>query len=288
MLEFIKFHKWYLIYIGVLLVESIGIGTLCSSYTVASVFFTVMFLYMDCIGEFCGRFKMRCLTLGEMSDVLGQKTLQAFEYVIKRAEIHSKLVNNIRLFYIPSDEINAYSFGRKSIAITRGAMSLDPHLIEAVLSHEVGHSINADMFFYRFLFGNLISFIILLGIWNAFILGVVIIIGLIIILFSALRLNFVTYQISSWVIGLLKKILEMIQTIVLYIGQAIIAIVSRRCEYNADDFSYSLGYGNYLCMFLSKYAINYEAFKPRTIFEVIYASHPEPEQRINRLKEKGV
>lgn len=37
---------------------------------------------------------------------------------------------NIKLYYIPSDEINAFSFGRESIGITEGAMRLDDNLLK--------------------------------------------------------------------------------------------------------------------------------------------------------------
>lgn len=267
-----------------MLCEAIVIGTLLNSVIFAIVFTCVMLLYMDVGGESLGRFSMRAELIDEKSDASCRKVIQAFSVVKSKTEIQFPFSKQIRIYYIPTEEINAYSFGRNSIAITRGAMSLDSKIIEAILSHEVGHSINADMYFYRFLFGNLFTLIFLIGIWNAVIIAILIIIGGLIFALSALRLNFVTYQISSFLVGCLKNLLNGIQNILLSIGQAIIACVSRKSEYNADEFAHSLGYNYYLQIFLSKYAMDFEAFHPRTIPEILYASHPEPIRRINHLK----
>ena len=284
MQQMLKSYKMYLVYVGILLIESTVIGVIFDSFIIAGVFACIMLLYMDVIGESYGRFSMRCELVKENEDAQSYKVIQSFNLVKRKAEILYPSVENINLYYIPTDDINAYTFGRTSVAITSGAMSLDSHIIEAILSHELGHSINAHMFFYRFLFGNLIGIMILVGIWNTVIIGVVVLIGIFIIALTAIRLNFVTYQISNFFINMLQKLLSAMQNLLMSIGQAIIAVVSMRSEYNADTFAHRLGYGNYLCIFLSKYAMNFETFQPRTITEMLYASHPEPIKRINHLK----
>ena len=269
---------------SVLIIEAVVIGVAFDSFIVAAIYACSMLLYMDIIGEAHDRYAMRCELLKEKDDAQSHKVMKAYENIKRKAEILYPSVEGIELYCIPTDEINAYSFGRTSIAITRGAMSLDAKTIEGLLSHELGHSLNADMFFYRFLFGNLVSIMFLIGMWNMLIIGGVVLIIMLIMICTAMRFTFVTYQISNFAINILQNILTGIRNLLLSVGQAIIAVISRNSEYKADEFASKLGYGKYLSLFLSKYVIDYEGFKPRTYLEVIYASHPEPVQRIKRLQ----
>ena len=68
-----------------------------------------------------------------------------FKRVKTKAEADCKYVfKGIKIYYIPSDQINAYAFGWRSIGVTDGALNLDTRTVESLIAHEYGHIVNGD------------------------------------------------------------------------------------------------------------------------------------------------
>lgn len=279
----IKLYRKYIIYSCFILIEAFLIDIFFNSMILAAVFAVAMFIYADIGGELFSKFSMGCRPLEYGNSNAINKVNRSFENVKNKVELKFACRPNINLYYIPTDEINAYSLGRKTIGITTGAMnSLDSHIIEAVISHEIGHSINGDMFLYRFLFGNLVAAMLVIGLWNAVFIGVIVFIGILLFAFTGMRYNYIAYHISSAILNIVRKIMAAIKNILFKVGEAIIAVISRKSEYKADEFAFLLGYGKYLCIFLEKYDTPI-SFKPRSIIELVYSTHPDNYKRIQRL-----
>lgn len=283
MCKMIKLYKMYILYSCFIIIETLFITSVFDSDILSAVFLIIMFIYVDIGGELYGRFSMGCRSMIDCDSDLSNKVNKSFENVKNRVELKFGCYPNIKLYYIPSEQINAFSFGRNSIGITTAAMNLDNHLIEAVLAHEIAHSIYGDMFLYRILVGNLVGAMFFIGLCNAILIGVIVFFAILLFTFTSLRYNFVTYQLSNVILNALQKLLSGIKYISFRIGEALIAWVSRHSEIKADKFAYILGYGRYLILFLEKYADS-SVHIPHSLTEIIYSSHPDTYKRISILK----
>ena len=87
MQQMLKSYKMYLVYVGILLIESTVIGVIFDNFIIAGVFACIMLLYMDVIGESYGRFSMRCELVKENEDAQSYKVIQSFNLVKRKAEI---------------------------------------------------------------------------------------------------------------------------------------------------------------------------------------------------------
>ena len=54
-------------------------------------------------------------------------------------------IDKIKLYYKPSEEINAYALGHRTVIVTHGLInSMDADMIKGVLAHEFGHIASGD------------------------------------------------------------------------------------------------------------------------------------------------
>ena len=86
---------------------------------------------------------------------------------------------------------------------------------------------------------------------------------------------------------LVKGCFTLMQRVVLFVYQAVMACVSRQCEYRADRYSCELGYASQLSYFLQRFVEGQETGH-RSLQEVIYASHPATHKRIQRIEQACV
>lgn len=281
MLKKIRSYIYYILYFFILVIEASVLGVMVNSMYVSLLIIGASVAYMDCVGEAYSRYKMRAELIED------GRVYDAFETVKKKLDKYY-MVTNIKIYYVPGDNINAFSFGRKSIGITAGAANLDKRTVESLIAHEIGHSYHADMFFYRYLFMNLLGGIVLTSLWNSIVIGIIVILIITLFVLES-RLNFVTYSISKGVVSALKRILNLMQRLCAEIFRAIIFCILRRSEYHADTFAtVKAGYGEYLKMFLRKYSGEIEKAKPRSLLEMIYDSHPASSKRILNIEKRMV
>lgn len=166
---------------------------------------------------------------------------------------------------------NAYLFGfwknKRIVLFDNLIKNLEPKEIEGVLGHELGHyakwhsvillSISLTNFFVLFylfqFFNNNISVYISFGFEQKSI-------------FIGLYLFFLIYSPSTFFINCL------------------INFITRKIEYQADRYSYDLGYGDYLVKALTKLFVkNKSSLDPDPLFSMVNHSHPTLIERVRAL-----
>lgn len=196
-----------------------------------------------------------------------------FEEVYQNAkEQYPNLSDEIHLYIIDKNFVNAFAIGRNTIAVTIPAIqTFSQDELKGIIGHEFGHIAHGDT---KALLLNVIGN----GIFT--ILNFIMQIGLFIINFC---------------IGLTRNSIAMIMaTIVSFIfnisilafmifGEIILAINSRKNEYNADKFAHSIGFGDELIKslyILQKISIPSDI----PLLERLRASHPHTTSRIAKLE----
>jgi heat shock protein HtpX len=146
---------------------------------------------------------------------------------------------NIELYIDENLFPNAYAFGSNTIVFTRGALNtMPPDLLKGLIAHEIGHIYNGDTKVTLFLYfgGGIFSLLI----WVYLRLSVV----LQSILLSLSDVMF--FNIVAIFIGLFKFLLDITITAFILLSQAIIGFLNRNNEFIADEFAYTVSYGNEL------------------------------------------
>ncbi len=227
------------------------------------------------IGEYILRFINGIRILSTKKEI--QYLTPIFEEVYNRAkERYSKLNPNIEICTIDTMNINAVAIGKKTIAVTKGAIdSLSEEELKGFIAHEIGHIYNGDT-----------KAVLLSTIGN----GIFSIFTLIAIKLVQLIEKAYNYYMGGskkgligLVITLVRFILETGLLITVTLGQLILAINSRSNEYKADEFSYSIGYGNQLVEAL--YILNDMVMSDKGgLVDKLKASHPVIAKRIGALE----
>lgn len=206
-----------------------------------------------------------------------------FREVYGRAKrIDPSIPDDVQLFMNDDEDVNAFATGRKTICITRGLLNAPPVQIKATLGHEFGHLAHKDTDLILVVcVGNLII--------NAIIFTVRICIELFHIMaaISSFFLGgsdglfvFIFNELYHWLFIALVNGLTMLWS---WIGTMLVMKSSRANEFEADEFSYRIGYGNALCALLD----NIGGAKPQGLFATLASSHPDKDARIARLQAMG-
>jgi len=196
-----------------------------------------------------------------------------FEEVYRQAkETYPSLNKNIRIHIIDSMTINACAIGYKTVAVTKGAVeTLSEEELQGFIAHELGHIYNGDT-----------KATMLTTIGNGIFAIYVIIFQ---IFLTALEIGSILEKsgIVFFLITIIKLIINIFLMIFMYLGQVIISINSRNNELMADEFAYSIGYGDELVeglYLLQDMTISSNA----NLYEKMKASHPHIAKRIGRLE----
>lgn len=241
-------------------------------------FVLVFFLYgisiliaLSPIGEVLLRFieKVRPISTKEEKEYL----LPIFEEVYENAkEKDIKLNDNIRLYIIDNMYVNAFAIGRKTIAVTMGAIqTFSQDELKGVIAHEFGHLSNGDT-------KALLLSTIGNGIFTILIFIMRIIMLIIEVVFSLMRIPFLD------VFAVVARFLFDIGIIIFsYVSQIILSINSRQNELWADKFAFDIGYGEELIdslYILQKISLPHNL----SILDRLRASHPNTAKRIEHLE----
>lgn len=193
-------------------------------------------------------------------------------------------ISKLRLHVIPSDNMNARAYGFRNIGVTRAMLNnSDDATLCAVVAHEVSHTFCMDAVFYRLVFASvtiLIAGLICLSVASTSVIWIIFAVLCALGLCGGLFSMFLFQGFSK----LVKGYFSLLQRAVLFIYQAVMACVSRRCEFRADRYSCQLGYGPQLSYFLQRFVESRET-GPKSLQEVIYASHPPTHKRILRIEQ---
>lgn len=201
-----------------------------------------------------------------------------FDEVYQNAlEENPKLSKEIKLYIIDAMFVNAFAMGRKTIAVTKGAIeTFTPEELKGVLAHEFGHiSYGHTKALLLSVIGNLILsvfvFVIRLGIEICnFLCNVFSRVSIVIIIINIINLLF-------------KIMFEILLIGFLYLGQVILSLNSRSNEFQADSFAHKISYGEELVSalyLLQKISIT----RKMSLKEKMTSSHPHIAKRIARLE----
>lgn len=233
------------------------------------------------IGEYVEIWQTEGIRLDKCHYEIRQKMSAVNEIISERTSIPT---NKFIFYVIPTDEINAYSYGNRRIGVTSGLLqNFDDETVAAVLCHEIDHTINMDVVFKRIITNNV--FLILFALSAA---GIVLIICLWIIFgvlaFFRIGGGYFSGMLTKLLTEFVKKGILYIQNIVYFIYAAVIGVISRSMEYRADSFVVSLGLGNELRYFLDLISRLEPHPERRSISEILHDTHPPVYKRIAAIE----
>jgi len=201
-----------------------------------------------------------------------------FEEVYEQAQELFPQIQKIQLYITGEMYINAFALGRKTVAVTKGAIqSLSEDELKGIIAHEIGHIVRGHT-----------KALLITTIGNGLFTGIIVInqIALGIIEFIATMISGKNSLIGI-LFWLLKNMVNLLLIAFMFVIQIILAVNSRRNEYQADYFAYEIGYGGNLVEAL--YILyDMEMYKKLSLKEKIMMrlkdSHPHLAKRIGRLE----
>ena len=194
-----------------------------------------------------------------------------YEDVYTEAQnIYQNLRKDIEICIMDTMYINACALGRKTIAVTRGAIeNLSEEELKGFIAHELGHIAHGDT-------KALLLTTVGNGLFTIFIIIAQIVVNI---------LNGMFYR--QGVAGLMALLGKLMFQLTLWylvnLGQIILSINSRKNEYLADQFAHEIGHGNNLVSAL--YLLQNIAMSDnKKMLAKLKASHPHIAKRIGRLE----
>lgn len=198
-----------------------------------------------------------------------------FDEVYARAKEKYKRLRTIEICIVDNMTVNAMALGRRTIAVTKGAMqTFTEEELKAVIGHEIAHLVHGDtMATIYAIIGN--------GIFSIFVM----IARLFLLLLDWVQSAFNGKRgLLAILIFLLKLCFELYIWILNFGLQVILSVNSRKNEFRADMFSYSIGYDSDMIevlYLLEKISLGDNS----SIIQKMIASHPRITLRIKHLEE---
>ncbi len=204
-----------------------------------------------------------------------------FEEVYAEAlKFTPELNEDIQLYISESMTVNAFAIGRKTIAVTRGAIyTFSPEELKGILSHEFGHMANGDT---KALLINVVG--------NGFFSLIIFVFRFIMLLIQNITVAFSGKNIVVAVLAIISFLFRLLVDlgiiVFVFLGNVILALNSRYSELLADEYAFQIGYGEELKN--SLYIISKLSLPEKlTLMERLTASHPYTTARIEKLEELG-
>lgn len=206
-----------------------------------------------------------------------------FREVYDKAKVLDPSIPDDVSLYINSDEVpNAFATGRRTICITEGLLNMPVDQIKATLGHEFGHLAHKDT-----------DLILLVSVGNVIITAFIVFIRVLIEIinigckFAAILIGGVDGLAASLVSSIyhlmITAVVAGLTWIWTKIGVLLVMKSSRSNEFEADEFSYRMGYGDELCALLDNICLS----GGKGLFANLASSHPDKELRIAKLQELG-
>lgn len=251
-----------------------------------TVIVTVLIILLAWLGEYIDVLKDGGICINELGNYERDKLKRSFtmlsDNVKNKSGIH---ISNLKLHVIPSDDINAFAYGFRNMAVTRGMLNnCDEFTIDAVLAHEVSHILNLDAVFNRIVFLN-ITFMIFAMLAMSFIASSAVWVIFFILCILGICGGFASLFLFSGISKLIKGFFNLLQRGIVFMYKSLMALGSRGCEYRADRYATDLGYGMQLKYYLSRFASGDEQRK-KSLSDIIYSTHPASHKRIYRIEQR--
>lgn len=200
----------------------------------------------------------------------------------KAKKLDPSIPDDVQLYMSADENPNAFATGRKTICVTEGMLHMPEAQIKATLAHEFGHLAHKDTDLILVVsVGNLIV--------SAMILGIRLVIDFFHLIFglATMFLGGAEGAVASISNALYRMMITAIVAGLMWVwtkvGVLLVMKSSRGNEYEADEFSFNLGYGNDLCVLLD--SISGSGLKG--LFANLASSHPDKDDRIAKLQELG-
>ena len=270
----IAYILWFIFYFG--FAWAILGGNLISFILVSIIYGISITIALCPIGEVILRVLENCRELATEQE--RNYLMPMFEEVYQNAkEVNPKLNNGVQLYIMDAMYVNAFAMGRKTIAVTRGAIeAFTADELRGIMAHELGHITHGHT--KALLLSVIGNFYFSIIVW---IFRLLFFIAQVIADITA-QFNFVGTFFSLFTL-MIRFFMDM--TVIMFINasQLILAINSRSNEIQADRFAFEIGYGRELISgmyLLQKITMNTKL----KLSEKLKASHPHMADRIAHLE----
>jgi len=223
-------------------------------------------------GEYILRYiqGLRRLMTREEHETLGE----IFKEVYQEAkEKYNGLNSEIELFISDKMIVNAFAMGRKTIVLTKGAITtFSRDELKGILAHEFGHHANGD------------TKALLLNTVGNGIFTLLVIAFRIFMFFATLIMNaFDESGIMNMIMKFFRWVFDVMILILLGLGDILLALNSRKSEFWADRFASDVGFNAELIDAL-KILEKITTPSDVSLLERLQASHPHLAERVARLE----
>lgn len=259
-----------------------GVMPFWQSFLIGIVLYAIsLVIALSPVGEWILRLQTGCKKIkrAEQIDFIQPIFREVYEKAKKQ---DPSISDDVQIYLCDDEEPNAFATGRKTICITQGMLHKPVDQIKATLGHEFGHLAHKDTDVILVVsVGNLIvsAFIFMLRLFIEifhFIFGICTI-------FIGGSEGFLAAIMNSLYHAMITAIVAGLTWVWTKIGVLLVMKSSRANEYEADEFSFKLGYGNELCMLLDSLGGSHA----KGLFANLASSHPDKDDRIAKLQELG-
>lgn len=258
---------------------------------IALTYFIVLSISLSPIGEWILRIKFRCKKIKDPR--MKARIYPLFDEVYSAARKKSPAISgSVKVFVQYSKTPNAFAVGRRSVCVTTGLLKRPDVEIKGIMGHEFGHLAHKDTDLN--LVVNIASWmtnIVFLGVWFV-VFAVRIVLKIIALFVSVVSLGSASFvsDIFNIVVDVIAFLgVYLLQKLWLIIGNLLLMARSRGAEYQADKFSFELGYKEGLMSFF--YALPDSSKGRRNPFKrvikalaTVGATHPQTWKRIKALE----
>ena len=277
-LRFLKSNILYIIWFATYFTIAWFIfGANAKSFAIVSVIYSIsMITALSPVGEILLRGMQGCrLPVTEQEK---NYLLPLFEEVYENAKQENPSLNRgIKIYVMDEMYVNAFAVGRKTIAVTRGALStFTRDELKGILAHELGHMT----------FGHTKA-LLLSCIGNILFTFIIFVLRLALNILQVISGVTAHFNVIGAIIAIptfiVKLIFEMSIFVFINAGEMFLSINSRVNEFEADKFAYTIGFGKELTdslYLLQKISMNAKM----TLSQKMKSSHPHTASRIQNLE----
>lgn len=228
------------------------------------------------IGEAYVRMKEKVKKVERNADTEAIYAIFDEVYAAAKAK-NPKLGDKVKLYYKPTDEVNAYALGHRTVIITGGLLkSMDADMIKGVLAHEFGHISSGDS-----------DLKLGISVSNSILMIFMVLVSIVIGFFSAI-VSIASETSSGKALGRMIGVIGIFLVTAVYglwakIGMLLVNATSRKDEYAADAFAVDCGFGADLYDALDAL----DGVKTKSDFlSLLSSTHPDTVDRLAAIKKR--